>query len=65
MKRVIYLVTYKNVVSPEYNTAKLSIVEDEENGSASDKYEDFISALEQASGLNKTVIIIINSLKFI
>lgn len=67
MKRVIYLVTFKTVGSAgreHYGQARLAIMEDQENGKASDKYEDFMVALEEASGYQRHLIIIINSIKF-
>lgn len=67
MKRVIYLVTFKKTNSfgdKYYSQARLNIIEDEENGKASDKYEDFMMALEEASGCSRDLLIIINSIKF-
>ena len=67
MKKVIYLVTFKTVGSAgseNYGQARLAITEDQENGKASDKYEDFMAALEETSGYQRHMIIIINSIKF-
>lgn len=66
MKRVIYLVTFKTVGSAgseHYGQARLAITEDL-RGKASDRYEDFMKALEETSGYQRHMIIIINSIKF-
>lgn len=66
MKRVIYHVTYKvvDLNTEQYGCAVLKIQEDQENGTASEKFEDFMKTLEETSGNSRHNIIIINTIKF-